>query len=123
VTVPGWFLVGLYMGWYFAFWAWFCGVLRPSKNRTLLQKQPRGLAATTQRLEEKRAAEKSRGVLIGSLADETPPVIESPWLSSMHNLRLAFLLSLHGSRRNTCAASCSRAGAGTCSALRCTRSI
>lgn len=93
VTVPGWFLVGLYMGVYFAFWAWFCGVLRPSKNRTLLANQPRGLEAVTHRLEEQRAAEKGRGVLIGSLAEQTPPVIHSPWLSSMHNLRLAFLLA------------------------------
>ena len=30
VTVPGLFLVGLYMAIYFAFWSWFCGLLRPS---------------------------------------------------------------------------------------------
>ena len=94
VTVPGWFLVGAYMGVYFAGWAWICGVLRPAKNRTLLQRQPRGLEAVTQRLEERRAAEnKSRGILIGSAAEEQPPAIDSPWLSSMHNLRLAFLLA------------------------------
>ena len=94
VTVPGWFLVGLYMGVYFAVWAWICGVLRPTRNRTLLQRQPSGLAAVTQRLEEKRAAEnKGRGILIGSAADEAPAVVDSPWLSSMHNLRLAFLLA------------------------------
>lgn len=94
VTVPGWFLVGAYMGVYFAVWAWICGILRPRQNRSLLQRAPRGLAAVTQRLEEKRAEEnKGRGVLIGSAADDLPPVVHSPWLSSMHNLRLAFLLA------------------------------
>lgn len=94
VTVPGWFLVGLYMGVYFAVWAWLCGVLRPDRNRTVLQRQPGGLEAVTRRLEEKRAAEnRERGVLIGSAADEPPPYSDSPWLSSMHNLRLAFILA------------------------------
>ena len=94
VTVPGWFLVGLYMAVYPAIWAWIAGLLRPVKNRTILQRQPRGLEAVTQRLEQRRAAEKkSEGILIGSAADEAPPTIHSPWLSSMHNLRLAFLLA------------------------------
>ena len=91
VTVPGWILVGLYMAVYPAFWAWLCGVLRPAKNRTLLQRQPRGLEAVTQQLEERR--DKARGILIGSASEEQPPVIQSPWLSSMHNLRLAFILA------------------------------
>ena len=94
VTVPGWFLVGVYMAVYPAVWAWLCGMLRPGKARSLLERQPRGLEAVTRQLEERRAAEnKSRGVLIGSAADVAPPVIHSPWLSSMHNLRLAFLLA------------------------------
>ena len=94
VTVPGWFLVGTYMAVYFAFWAWVCGMLRPTKNRTLVNRQRRGVEAVTRRLEEKRAAEnKGRGVLIGSASEETAPAIQSPWLSSMHNLRLAFILA------------------------------
>ncbi len=48
VTAPGWFLVGAYMGIYFAAWSWLCGALRSSR---------------------------------------------SAWLSSMHNLRVAFLLA------------------------------
>jgi apolipoprotein N-acyltransferase len=91
VTVPGWFLVGVYMGVYFAVWAWLCGVLRPAKNRTLLQRQPSGLEAVTQRLEERR--DRGRGILIESASDVQPAMVQSPWLSSMHNLRLAFLLA------------------------------
>ena len=47
VTVPGWILVGLYMAFYFAGWAWFCGVLRPGL-RKLRDKPSTGLDAVTQ---------------------------------------------------------------------------
>ena len=73
VTPPGWILVGLYMAIYMAVWAWLCGLLRPAKTKT---KKLRGLEAVTQRIAGK------------------PPFIErSPWLSSLGNLRLAFLLA------------------------------
>ena len=32
VTVPGWFMVGLYLGLYFGFWSWIAGRLRPIRN-------------------------------------------------------------------------------------------
>ncbi|MEP6777065.1 MAG: apolipoprotein N-acyltransferase [Chthoniobacterales bacterium] len=72
VTVPGWFLVAPYMALYFAFWSWFCGVLRPS-------------------LRKERLAEP------GTRWTEAPPnespLSRSPWLRSTNNLRLAFLLA------------------------------
>ena len=92
VTVPGWFLVGVYMAFYFAFWAWLCGVLRPTRNRTLLHSQSARApqAATQKREPEKRISE-------GNWNPTPPPeesaLADSPWLSSMHNLRLAFLLA------------------------------
>jgi len=86
VTVPGWLLVGLYMGVYLALWSWLCGVLRPAPRKA---KPLEGLEAVTRRLEEKRAAERGG---ISAPASEPPQNI-SPWLSSFHNLRLALLLA------------------------------
>ena len=71
VTVPGLVLVGLYMGVYFAIWAWFAGLLRP---RALL-----------------RAPLRVRPVRPRS--DELPAEAGSPWLSSVHNLWLAVALA------------------------------
>jgi apolipoprotein N-acyltransferase len=71
VTVPGLVLVGLYMGVYFAIWAWFAGLLRP---RALL-----------------RAPVRVRPVRPRS--DELPAEAGSPWLSSVHNLWLAVALA------------------------------
>ncbi len=101
VTVPGWILVGIYMAHYFAGWAWLCGRLKPRA----VEKQVTGLEAVTQRLAQKRAAGAisaiPRTVEIGKLT-ETPsnvekapvnPLKNSPWLSSLGNLRLAFLLA------------------------------
>ena len=93
VTVPGWFLVGVYMGCYFAVWAWLCGVLRPTADRTLLQRQAGRSEAVIRRLEEKREAEKKLSGWNPTAATEDPLQARSPWLSSMHNLRLAFLLA------------------------------
>ena len=93
VTVPGWILVGLYMGVYFALWSWFCGTLQPGKGRSVAQKRSQGLDAVTQRLAEKRAA---RGLIPGRAPQpEAPesPQAGSPWLSSTHNLRLGCLIA------------------------------
>ncbi len=98
VTVPGLVLVGLYMGVYFAIWAWLAGVLNPETAPRAAAKQPTGLDAVTQRMAAKRAA--SMGRSLGSPVPEPrgptaadPALKNSPWLSSVKNLRLAFLLS------------------------------
>jgi len=73
VTVSGLILVGLYMATYFAIWAWIAGLFRP---RTLpsLPASPR------------------RSFLFSS-PNELSPEARSPWLSSFHNLWLAFVLA------------------------------
>jgi apolipoprotein N-acyltransferase len=95
VTVPGWILVGAYMALYFAFWSWFCGRLRPGLRR-VREKPLEGLDAVSRRLNEKYAAEHGEFVHIASSASEISldsPAHRSPWLSSLNNLRLAFLLA------------------------------
>ena len=89
VTVPGWIIVGIYMAIYFAGWAWLCGRLRP-RHRPAVEKQPTGLDAVTRRLAEKRAA--ASGTQLPTLPPPSP-LSNSPWLSSISNLRLAFLLA------------------------------
>ena len=90
VTTPGWILVGFYMGLYVAAWAWLCGQLRPGL-RKILPKKVVGLDAVTQRLAAKRAAEK--GVVLHEPVEPPAELTASPWLSSLGNLRLAFLLA------------------------------
>lgn len=94
VTVPGWLLVGPYMAIYLALWSWFCGQLRPGL-RKVRDKPVEGVDAVTRRLNEKYAA--AHGSLIDTgETNQTPadPVARrSPWLSSINNLRLAFLLA------------------------------
>lgn len=68
VTVPGLILVGLYMGVYFAIWTWLAGLLR---RRKLVP-----------------AANSDFPHSPNESSD--PP---SPWLSSWHNLWLAFILA------------------------------
>jgi apolipoprotein N-acyltransferase len=95
VTVPGWILVGAYMALYFAFWSWICGLLRPGLRR-VREKPLEGLDAVSRRLNERYAAEHGEFVQIASSASEIPldsPARRSPWLSSLNNLRLAFLLA------------------------------
>lgn len=82
VTVPGVILVGLYMAIYMAAWAWLCGSLQP---RARTPKAAEGLEAVTQRLAAKRG--------LASISAANPVLARSPWLSSMNNLRLAFLLA------------------------------
>jgi apolipoprotein N-acyltransferase len=119
VTVPGWILVGAYMGLYFAVWSWLCGLLRPGL-RKVRESPLEGLDAVSRRLNEKYAAEhpppsdpavaagprardrRAGGDPIGASTErgdysaEPPldsPARRSPWLSSVNNLRLAFLLA------------------------------
>ena len=90
VTVPGLVLVGLYMAIYFAFWSWLCGMLRPGPRTARRPKARQGVDAITDRLNKKYGT-------AGNVAEPNPPEdtpeSSSPWLSSMNNLRLAFLLA------------------------------
>jgi apolipoprotein N-acyltransferase len=72
VTVLGWFLLQFYMAIYFAIWSWFCGVMRP---RPRAHNAPR----------RKHAWPPTR--------PNESPAARWPWLSSVHNLRLAFVLA------------------------------
>jgi apolipoprotein N-acyltransferase len=89
VTVPGLVLVGLYMAIYFAFWSWFCGLLRPGLRKTR-SKTREGVEAISDRLNQKYAGQ-------SAVADSEPPIdspqSRSPWLRSTNNLRLAFFLA------------------------------
>jgi apolipoprotein N-acyltransferase len=89
VTVPGLVLVGFYMGIYFAFWAWFCGMLRPGL-RKVRPKTRQGVDAISDRLNQKYAGPSARPAT-DPLEDS--PERRSPWLRSTNNLRLAFLLA------------------------------
>ncbi|MEO5718638.1 MAG: apolipoprotein N-acyltransferase [Chthoniobacterales bacterium] len=73
VTVPGMIIVGLYMGVYFALWAWLAGLLRPRKALPA----PASLRAGWPTAQ-----------LHGS-----PPEARSPWLNSFRNLGLALILA------------------------------
>jgi apolipoprotein N-acyltransferase len=96
VTVPGMILVGIYMACYFAAWSWLCGLLRPGL-RTVREKPLEGVDAVSRRLNEKYAAEHGSPAELSAMsASEVPldsPARRSPWLSSVSNLRLAFLLA------------------------------
>jgi apolipoprotein N-acyltransferase len=96
VTVPGMILVGLYMACYFAAWSWLCGLLRPGL-RKVRERPVEGVDAVTRRLNEKYAAEHGSLPEIlttsGSELSRDSLARRSPWLSSINNLRLAFLLA------------------------------
>ncbi len=74
VTVPGLILVGLYMGVYFALWGWIAGLVRPRPPRPL---EPRGKNSWPPPQPNELASPEAR----------------SPWLSSLRNLGLAFILA------------------------------
>ena len=74
VTVPGLILVGLYMGVYFALWSWIAGLVRP---RMPLPLAPQGKHAWPPPRPDQLASPEAR----------------SPWLSSLRNLGLAFILA------------------------------
>jgi apolipoprotein N-acyltransferase len=78
------------MGFYFAAWTWLAGRLRPQPRKP---KPISGLEAVTQRLAEKRAAEGLTSLPFSAPAQPILPQSLSPWLSSINNLRLAFLLA------------------------------
>ena len=100
VTVPGLFLVGAYMALYVALWSWLCGLLRPG-IRKLRERPIEGVAAVTRRLNEKYAAQQSGNAVAvttefptdSSESSADSAARRSPWLSSVNNLRLAFLLA------------------------------
>ena len=73
VTVPGLVLVGLYMGVYFAIWSWLAGLLRPGKLFPIPVRPPNSFPPVT--------------------PNELSAEARSPWLSSLHNLWLAFILA------------------------------
>jgi apolipoprotein N-acyltransferase len=73
VTVLGWFVLEFYMAIYFALWAWFCGLLRPSERKKRV------------------AATKWDRMLVQARMANVPA--QSPWLRSTNNLLLAFLLA------------------------------
>ena len=72
VTVPGWFLLQFYMAIYFAIWGWFCGLLRPK------------IPAPT--------APASKHAWPPPKPNESSSP-RSPWLSSVRNLGLAFVVA------------------------------
>ena len=90
VTTIGWILVGAYLGLYIAIWAWLAGQLRPRVRAF----SPRaGLEAVTRRLEAKRVAERSGDTPVASEPPTEVSALQSPWLSSYRNLRVAFVLA------------------------------
>jgi apolipoprotein N-acyltransferase len=106
VTVPGWLLVGAYMALYVALWSWLCGLLRPGLRNAPREKPAEGLDAVNRRLNEKYAAQQPSTVAaaltrrVGEDVEDASTqrggyseARRSPWLSSVNNLRLAFLLA------------------------------
>ncbi len=79
VTVPGWFLLQFYMAIYFAFWAWFCGLVRPRTDT----------ANAVAKGEDKWS------VMLQSARGGSPekPMPSVPWLQSWRNLLLAFVIA------------------------------
>ena len=74
VTVSGLVLVGLYLGLYFAVWGWVAGLFRPRGPLRAPVKSSRNWG---------------QPFPLGELPIEA----RSPWLSSLHNLWLAFVLA------------------------------
>jgi apolipoprotein N-acyltransferase len=74
-------LLSIYLGLNFAFWSWFCGLLRPPVVATV----PAADAAA------RPVANKWSAML--ERAGRPAPVPKTPWLRSTSNLRLAFLLA------------------------------
>jgi apolipoprotein N-acyltransferase len=74
-------LLSIYLGLNFAFWSWFCGLLRPPVVATVSAGD-----ATARPVANKWSAMLER-------AGRPAPVPKTPWLRSTSNLRLAFLLA------------------------------
>ena len=96
VTVPGLVLVGFYMAIYFAFWSWFCGLLKPGLRKARPKKRE-GVEAISDRLNQKYAGQREissqEAAASHSASDLDSPQSRSPWLRSTNNLRLAFFLA------------------------------
>jgi apolipoprotein N-acyltransferase len=86
VTVPGLVLAGFYFAIYFALWSWICGLLRPRATGG-------AVAAALRRRAAGRQADASTERGGYSVAPNEAAQSRSPWLSSLNNLRLAFLLA------------------------------
>ena len=111
VTVPGLVLVGLYMGVYFALWAWLAGVCpsarerrknvnvqRSTFNGSLARRLLMAPFSLTSCRRKRARPGSARSIISGSRSFSPPP----------------------GPRSNGCAAGCSAVGAGTVSGSRCT---
>ena len=73
VTVLGWFVLQFYMAIYFAFWAWFCGLLQPRETR--------------------RESSSTKWDRMLTQARGAAPTSGSSWTKSTNNFVLAFLLA------------------------------
>ena len=74
-------LLSIYLGLNFAFWSWFCGLLRP----------PVAATASAADIAAPPVADKWTSML--ERAGRPAPIPKTPWLRSTSNLRLAFLLA------------------------------
>jgi apolipoprotein N-acyltransferase len=77
VTIPGWFLLQFYMAFYFAFWSWIAGLVRP-RERPLGQEP---------------AAPGKWDRMLSAAGRPPSSAPRSPWLKSTSNLAVAFLLA------------------------------
>ena len=75
-------LLSLYLAVYFAFWAWFCGLVRPN--------EPAKEETTSVEAE---AAQKWNSMLRSARAEPAAAVPVSPWVQSWRNLLLAFVIA------------------------------
>ncbi|HEY2627291.1 MAG TPA: apolipoprotein N-acyltransferase [Candidatus Udaeobacter sp.] len=73
-------LLSIYLGLNFAFWSWFCGLLRPP-------------VAATPVAGDARHASANKWSSMLERARQSAPIPKTPWLRSTSNLRLAFLLA------------------------------
>ena len=72
VTVSGWILVGFYMAVYFAGWAWLAGLFRPRNPSPTVPRSKHAWPPPP---------------------PNDSPLARSPWLNSVHNLAIAFILA------------------------------
>jgi apolipoprotein N-acyltransferase len=75
-------LLSLYLAVHFAFWSWFCGLLRPA-----------ALTSKTSRPSARDSHEDKWSAMLAQARETTAATPTSPWQSSANNLLLAFLLA------------------------------
>jgi apolipoprotein N-acyltransferase len=73
-------LLSIYLGLNFAFWSWFCGLLRPP-------------VASTPVADDARHASANKWNSMLERARRSAPIPKTPWLRSTSNLRLAFFIA------------------------------